>query len=50
MGKTGKKDADERLQEVRHKERSDVRYRKRRQQEQDADKQLKDYENRRTER
>ena len=44
MGKT-KKQFDERLQEVRSKEKSDVRYRKRKQQDQEAEKQLKEYEN-----
>lgn len=47
MGKD-KKHFDERLQEVRNKH-DKVQYRKRKQQEEDAVKQLKDYENRRSE-
>jgi hypothetical protein len=45
-----KKRFDERLQEVRSNKHNKVQYRKRVQQEQEADKELKDYENRRTER
>lgn len=43
MGKD-KKQFDEKLQELRHKEKDGVRYRKRIQEEQEAEKQLKEYE------
>ena len=49
MGKF-KKYLDEKLQELRNPKSDKVRYRKRKQQEEDADKELKEYENRRTER
>lgn len=49
MGKS-KKQFDEKLQEVRSHKHDKLRYRKRMQQEQEAEKQLKDYENRRAER
>lgn len=45
-----KKRFDESLQEVRSKNANKLRYRKRVQDEEEAKKQLKDYENRRTER
>jgi hypothetical protein len=50
VGKTGKKNFDERLQEVRNPRHDKVQYLKRKQQEEDAEKQLKEYERRRTER
>lgn len=49
MGKN-KKYFDEQLQEVRNDKHDKVQYRKRKQQEEEAEKQLKDYEYRRTER
>jgi hypothetical protein len=48
MGKTKKK-FEEQLQEVRSKDHNKLRYRKRVQQEQEAQKELKEYENRRSE-
>jgi hypothetical protein len=48
MGKTKKK-FEEQLQEVRSKDHNKLRYRKRVQQEQEAEKELKEYENRRSE-
>lgn len=48
MGKD-KKQFDDKLQEVRSKQHNKLRYRKRVQQEQEADKELKEYERRRTE-
>lgn len=45
MGKN-KKQFDEQLQETRSKQHNKLRYRKRVQQEHEADKELKDYENR----
>lgn len=44
MGKTGKKQLDERLQEVRTKNHDTRRYLKRKQEEQEAEKLLKEYE------
>lgn len=49
MGKD-KKRFDESLQETRNKNHNKLRYRKRVQQEEEAAKELKEYENRRTER
>lgn len=49
MGKD-KKYHDDKLQEVRSKNHNKLRYRKRVQQEHEAEKELKDYANRRTER
>ena len=49
MGKYKKK-FEERLQETRNPKSDKVQYRRRRLQEEDADKELKEYENRRTER
>ena len=49
MGKD-KKYHDEKLQELRQRNHNKLRYRKRVQQEHEADKELKEYENRRTER
>lgn len=49
MGKD-KKQFDERLQEVRGKNHNKLRYRKRVQEEREAEKELKDYESRRSER
>jgi hypothetical protein len=49
MGKD-KKQFDERLQDVRQPKHDKVQYRKRLQQDKDAEKQLKDYENRTSER
>lgn len=49
MGRT-KKQFDEKLQESRSQRHDKVQYRKRKQQEEDAEKQLKEYENSRTER
>lgn len=48
MGKDKKK-FNEQLQEVRSKQHNKLRYRKRVQQEHEAEKELKDYERRRTE-
>lgn len=48
MGKDKKK-FDERLQEARTKNHNKLRYRKRVQQEQEAEKELKDYESKRAE-
>lgn len=50
MGKTGKKNSDEHLQEVRSKNANKLRYRKRVQQDEEAKKALKEYEDRGTER
>lgn len=50
MGKTGKKRADEYLQEVRNPKSDKVQYQRRRIAEEEADKQLKEYENSRAER
>jgi hypothetical protein len=44
-----KKYFDERLQEVRSKNQNKLRYQKRKQQEQEADEELKEYENRKPE-
>ena len=44
-----KKYFEERLQETRNKNHNKLRYRKRVQQDQEADKELKDYENRKPE-
>lgn len=49
VGKTKKK-FDEKLQETRSKQHDKLRYRKRLQDEEEAEKQLKEYENRRTDR
>lgn len=49
MGKDKKK-FDEQLQEVRTRNHNKLRYRRRVQQEEEAEKELKDFENRRTER
>jgi hypothetical protein len=49
LGKTKKK-FDEKLQEVRSHKHDKLRYRKRVQDEQEADKQLKEYESRKPER
>lgn len=45
-----KKQFDEYLQEVRTKHKNKLRYQKRRQQEREADQELKDYEDRKAER
>lgn len=50
MPVTEKKKFDERMQEVRNPKRDKVQYRKRKQQEDDAVKELKDYADRRAER
>lgn len=44
-----KKEFEERLQETRSKNHNKLRYRKRVQQDHEADKELKDYENRKSE-
>ena len=48
MGKDRKK-FDEQLQETRTKHHNRLRYQKRKQQEEEAEKELKDYENRKSE-
>ena len=50
MARTNRKEFEEKLQELRHHNHDKLRYRKRVQQEEEAEKQLKEYENRRTDR